>query len=443
MEKLIEVFNLGGLPTAPLDSFLELQEDFKKSDPDKLSKLQMLIITRGFKYAFKAWNDPEGKLWIIDAHQRRKALLALRKSGFVIPEIPYEPIFASDKKEAVEEIAAYNSEFATKNPDTLLFKKYNIDADTLERFNLGFEVKAIDFTPKPLFAQEYDSSDIEEDSVDFTIPSEDENDKLFTIPGDIWLLGNNRLMCGDCRSKSDVTALMNGQYADLIVTDPPYNVAYQGATEDELTIQNDSMENDLFATFLRQVFAVMFSILKPGGSYYIFHADSEGENFRASLRKAGFKLAQCCVWVKNSMVMGRQDYQWKHEPCLYGWKPGASHYWNSDRKQTTVWNFDKPQRNAIHPTMKPIALMAYPICNSSVSGQIVADFFSGSGSTLMACQQTDRICYAMEIDPRYVTASILRYCAMFPAQPIRLIRNGNLLTVEETASIMKRNNLKK
>lgn len=250
-------------------------------------------------------------------------------------------------------------------------------------------------------------------------------------------------MCGDCRSKSDVTALMNGQYADLIVTDPPYNVAYQGATEDELTIQNDSMENDLFATFLRQVFAVMFSILKPGGSYYIFHADSEGENFRASLRKAGFKLAQCCVWVKNSMVMGRQDYQWKHEPCLYGWKPGASHYWNSDRKQTTVWNFDKPQRNAIHPTMKPIALMAYPICNSSVSGQIVADFFSGSGSTLMACQQTDRICYAMEIDPRYVTASILRYCAMFPAQPIRLIRNGNLLTVEETASIMKRNNLKK
>lgn len=438
MEKLIEVFNLGGLPTAPLDSFLELQEDFKKSDPDKLSKLQMLIITRGFKYAFKAWKDSDGKLWIIDAHQRRKALLALRKSGFTIPEIPYEPIFAADKKEAVEEIAAYNSEFATKNPDTLLFKKYNIDTDTLSRFNLGYEVKTIDFgqAAVPLFGSEHESTDIHEDAIDFTVPTEDDANSIFAQPGDIWLLGKNRLMCGDCRSKSDVTALMDGQHADLLVTDPPYNVAYQGGTEEELTIQNDSMENDLFATFLKQVFAVMFSILKPGGSYYIFHADSEGENFRASLRKAGFKIAQCCVWVKNSMVMGRQDYQWQHEPCLYGWKPGAAHYWNSDRKQTTVWNFDKPQRNAIHPTMKPIALMAYPICNSSASSQIVADFFSGSGSTLMACQQTDRICHAMEIDPRYVSGTVHRYRSMFPEQPVRVIRSGELLTSEETSKII-------
>lgn len=439
MEKLIEVFNLGSLPTAPLDSFLELQEDFKKSDPDKLSKLQMLIITRGFKYAFKAWKDPDGKLWIIDAHQRRKALLALRKSGFTIPEIPYEPIFAADKKEAVEEIAAYNSEFATKNPDTLLFKKYDIDGDTMERFNLGYEVKAVDYSiATPLFAQEHESENVQEDVVDFSIPSENEDSpgSVFAQSGDIWLLGNTRLMCGDCRSKTDVSALMNGQYADLLVTDPPYNVAYQGATEDELTIQNDSMENDLFATFLRQVFTVMFSILKPGGAYYVFHADSEGENFRASLRKVGFKISQCCVWVKNSMVMGRQDYQWQHEPCLYGWKPGAGHFWNSDRKQTTVWNFDKPQRNAIHPTMKPIALMAYPICNSSLPGQIVADFFSGSGSTLLACQQTDRICYAMEIDPRYVSATVSRYRAMFPEQPVRLIRGGELMNTEETLKLI-------
>lgn len=439
MEKLIEVFNLSSLPTAPLDSFLELQEDFKKSDPDKLSKLQMLIITRGFKYAFKAWKDPDGKLWIIDAHQRRKALLALRKSGFTIPEIPYEPIFAADKKEAVEEIAAYNSEFATKNPDTLLFKKYDIDGDTMERFNLGYEVKAVDYSiATPLFAQEHESENVQEDVVDFSIPSENEDSpgSVFAQSGDIWLLGNTRLMCGDCRSKTDVSALMNGQYADLLVTDPPYNVAYQGATEDELTIQNDSMENDLFATFLRQVFTVMFSILKPGGAYYVFHADSEGENFRASLRKVGFKISQCCVWVKNSMVMGRQDYQWQHEPCLYGWKPGAGHFWNSDRKQTTVWNFDKPQRNAIHPTMKPIALMAYPICNSSLPGQIVADFFSGSGSTLLACQQTDRICCAMEIDPRYVSATVSRYRAMFPEQPVRLIRGGELMNTEETLKLI-------
>lgn len=399
----------------------------------------MLIITRGFKYAFKAWKDPDGKLWIIDAHQRRKALLALRKSGFTIPEIPYEPIFAADKKEAVEEIAAYNSEFATKNPDTLLFKKYDIDGDTMERFNLGYEVKAVDYSiATPLFAQEHESENVQEDVVDFSIPSENEDSpgSVFAQSGDIWLLGNTRLMCGDCRSKTDVSALMNGQYADLLVTDPPYNVAYQGATEDELTIQNDSMENDLFATFLRQVFTVMFSILKPGGAYYVFHADSEGENFRASLRKVGFKISQCCVWVKNSMVMGRQDYQWQHEPCLYGWKPGAGHFWNSDRKQTTVWNFDKPQRNAIHPTMKPIALMAYPICNSSLPGQIVADFFSGSGSTLLACQQTDRICCAMEIDPRYVSATVSRYRAMFPEQPVRLIRGGELMNTEETLKLI-------
>lgn len=437
MKKIIEVFNLGGLPTAPLDSFLELQEDFKKSDPDKLSKLQMLIITRGFKYAFKAWKDPDGKLWIIDAHQRRKALIALQKAGFTVPEIPYEPIFAIDKKEAVEEIAAYNSEFATKNPDTLLFKKYNIDSETLSRFNLGYEVTAINFQPSiPLFANQNETDNVQEDIVDFNLPESDDEKAVFVQSGDIWLLGNNRLMCGDCRSNKDISSLMDGQQADLAVTDPPYNVNYEGGTSDELTIQNDSMENDLFATFLRQVFSVLYSVLKPGGSYYIFHADSEGENFRVSLRKAGFKIAQCCIWVKNSMVMGRQDYQWQHEPCLYGWKPGAAHCWNSDRKQTTIWNFDKPTRNTLHPTMKPIALMAYPIGNSSKPGQIIVDIFSGSGSTLMACQQIDRICYAMEIDPRYVVASIHRYIAMFPEQSIGLIRKGKLLTPDETKAIM-------
>lgn len=437
MEKHIEIFNLGNLPTAPLDSFLELQEDFKTTDPDKLVKLQMLIITRGFKYAFKAWKDNEGKLWIIDAHQRRKALLALRSSGFIIPEIPYEPIYAANKKEAVEEIAAYNSEFATKNPDTLLFKKYQIDASTMERFNLGYEVQAVDYTIPDLpqvFQDTFNENDIREDETELVVP--DEKEASFVLPGDVWLLGNHRLMCGDCRLNGDVRVLMNNRQADLVVTDPPYNVSYEGATAEELTIQNDSWDNDSFAMFLKQVFSTMASCLKPGGSFYIFHADSEGENFRASLRKSGLKIAQCCVWVKNSMVIGRQDYQWQHEPCLYGWKPGAAHYWNSDRKQTTVWNFDKPQRNAIHPTMKPVALMAYPICNSSKPGEVVADFFSGSGSTLMACQQTDRICHAMEIDTRYVTATILRYKAMFPGQSVRLTRDGKTYSVEETLKVM-------
>ena len=307
----------------------------------------------------------------------------------------------------------------------------------MERFNLGYEVKSIDFAEtKPLFTQESESTEITEDGIDFIVPDEDNSDAVFAQTGDVWMLGNHRLMCGDCRSNGDVQKLMSGVYADLIVTDPPYNVAYTGGTDDELTIQNDSMDNDLFAVFLRQVFSVMHNILKPGGSYYIFHADSEGENFRAGLRKAGFKIAQCCIWVKNSMVMGRQDYQWQHEPCLYGWKLGASHFWNSDRKQTTVWNFDKPQRNAIHPTMKPIALVAYPIMNSSKPGQVVADFFSGSGSTIMACQQTDRIGHGMEIDPKYVTATVNRFRAMFPEQPISLLRGDELIPSEEISKII-------
>lgn len=243
-------------------------------------------------------------------------------------------------------------------------------------------------------------------------------------------------MCGDCRSKKDIVMLMNGQVADMILTDPPYNVNYEGGGDSKLTIQNDSMENDLFLRFLQSVFNVMFSIVKAGGSFYVFHADSEGENFRRAIREAGFKIAQCCIWVKDSLVMGRQDYQWQHEPCLYGWKPGAAHFWNSDRKQTTIWNFDKPKANRIHPTMKPIALMAYPITNSAKNGDIVVDVFSGSGSTIMACQQTDRIGYGMEIDPKYVSATVRRYMAMFPQQPVLLERDGNVLSEDYTKKII-------
>lgn len=436
MDNCIKVFNLGNLPTAPLDSFIELQEDFKKPDADKLSKLQMLIITRGFKYSFKVWKDPDGKLWIIDAHQRRKALLRLRSYGFRIPEIPYEEIQAFNKREAVEEIAAYNSEFAEKNPDTLLFTKYNINREDLSKFNLGYDVKLTDFSigGGKLFSSDTDIADIQEDTVD--IAPQDDEGELFVRPGDIFRLGHNRLMCGDCRAKKDVVALMNGRMADMILTDPPYNVNYEGGGESKLTIQNDSMENDLFLRFLQSVFNVMFSIVKPGGSFYVFHADSEGENFRRAVREAGFKIAQCCIWVKDTFVMGRQDYQWKHEPCLYGWKTGAAHFWNADRKQTTVWNFDKPKANRLHPTMKPIALMAYPITNSTKNGEIVVDLFSGSGSTIMACQQTDRIGYGLEIDPKYVAATVRRFMAMFPQQPVLLERDGDVLSEDETKKII-------
>ena len=411
--KTIEIYNLGNLPTAPLDDFHELQEDFKISDPDKLAKLQMLIITRGFKYAFKAWKDQDGKLWIIDAHQRKKALISLRKSGFEIPPIPYEPIFAADKKEAVEEIAAYNSEFGKKNPDTLLFEKYRIDSDTLDRFNLDFKPIAIETPSFDSVLSGFDNSEIKEDS-DETLNSLQSLTEPVTKPGDLYILGSHRLICGDCLQSADVAKLMNGRLADCTVTDPPYNVAYTGATEEELSIRNDSMSNDDFLVFIRQSFISMFNVMKEGAAIYVFHADGEGANFRIGFKQAGFKFAQCLIWVKNTFTIGRQDYQWQHEPILYGWKPGAAHTWLSDRKQSTVWNFDKPQRNGAHPTMKPIALMAYPIQSSCHPRGIVCDFFLGSGSTLLAAQQTDRICYGMEIDPRYCDVIVARFKAMFP-----------------------------
>lgn len=418
--KTIEIYNLGNLPTAPLDDFYELQEDFKITDSDKLAKLQMLILTRGFKYAFKAWKDPNGKLWIIDAHQRRKALIGLRKSGFYIPEIPYEPIYAADKKEAVEEIAAYNSEFGKKNPDTLLFEKYQIDTDTLERFNLDFKPIAITKSSFYSLLSDIENSGIQEDS-DESLTAVESITEPITRPGDLYILGEHRLLCGDCLQSNDVEKLMNGRKADCVVTDPPYNVSYTGYTKDELSIRNDSMTNDDFLVFIRQAFISMINSMKEGAPIYVFHADSEGANFRVAFKQAGFKFAQCLIWVKNTFTIGRQDYQWQHEPILYGWKPGSAHTWLSDRKQSTVWNFDKPQRNAAHPTMKPLALVAYPIQNGCPPRGIVTDFFVGSGSTILAAQQTDRVCYSMEIDPRYCDVIVDRFKSMFPNIEVKRI----------------------
>lgn len=237
--------------------------------------------------------------------------------------------------------------------------------------------------------------------------------------GDIWRLGNHRLMCGDSVSVDDVARLMDGYKADLIVTDPPYNVAYQGGTSDKLTIQNDSMSGEAFYRFLLDAYTAMFSVAKDGAGLYVFHADSEGMNFRKAMTDAGFKLAQCCIWVKQSLVMGRQDYHWQHEPVLYGWKPTGPHRWYSDRKQTTVWNFDRPSRNDVHPTMKPVALIEYPITNSSRGGDVVLDLFGGSGSTLIACEKTGRHSRLMELDPRYCDVIVKRW-QDFTGQQARL-----------------------
>lgn len=252
----------------------------------------------------------------------------------------------------------------------------------------------------------------------------------FTHSGDIWLLNGHRVMCGDSTKPDAVVALMNGQRADMSLTDPPYNVAYEGKTAEKKTIQNDDMSEEEFYSFLLSAHKNMYENMKDGAALYVFHSDSEGLNFRRAFAEAGFKLTQCCIWEKNSMVLGRQDYQWQHEPVLYGWKPTGSHQWYSDRCQTTIWHFDKPLRSEDHPTMKPIPLVAYPIQNSSRPGNLILDLFGGSGSTLMACEQTGRKCYMMEIDPLYCDVIVRRYIKATTDKKVQLIRDGTTLEFE-------------
>lgn len=229
----------------------------------------------------------------------------------------------------------------------------------------------------------------------------------FVEKGDLWTVGKHRLLCGDATSAEDIEKLMDGKRANLIVTDPPYGVSFKAS--DGLTIQNDSLKGEEFYQFLLSAFQNMASHLEPGGSAYVFHADTEGLNFRKAFIDAGFHLAGTCIWVKNSLVLGRSDYQWQHEPILYGFLQNGKHKWYSDRKQTTVWNFDKPKRNKDHPTSKPLDLLAYPIHNSSQENSIVLDTFGGSGSTMMACEQLGRICYMSELDEKYASVILRRY----------------------------------
>ena len=252
---------------------------------------------------------------------------------------------------------------------------------------------------------EFDSLE-EQEIIEDEVPEEVETRcKL----GDIWQLGNHRLMCGDSTSVADVQKLMDGEKADLLITDPPYNVAYEGKTKDKLTIQNDSLDDANFREFLKDAFFAADSVMKPGAVFYIWHADSEGYNFRGACRDVEWKVRQCLIWNKNVQVMGRQDYHWKHEPCLYGWKEGASHLWASDRKQTTVLDFDRPNRNGEHPTMKPVALFDYQIKNNTKGSDIVLDSFGGSGTTLIACEQNKRIARVMELDPKYCDVILQRW----------------------------------
>ena len=267
-----------------------------------------------------------------------------------------------------------------------------------------------------------DTSGVKDDDYDLSAALEK---AAFVKRGDIWTVGRHRLMCGDATSSEDVAALMDGKKANLIITDPPYNVAFESS--DGLSIKNDKMANDKFYEFLLSAFKNMAEHLEKGGSAYVFHADTEGLNFRKAFIDAGFHLSGCCIWVKNSLVLGRSDYQWQHEPVLYGFLQNGKHYWskNAGRSQTTIWNFDKPKKNKNHPTSKPLDLLAYPIGNSSQENAIVIDTFGGSGSTLMTCEQTNRICHTMELDEKYASVILRRYVEdTGDAEGVFVIRDG-------------------
>ncbi len=237
----------------------------------------------------------------------------------------------------------------------------------------------------------------------------EECEKPVTKRGDLWIMGGHRLLCGDARNVDDMARLMGGAKADLLLTDPPYNVDYVGKTKDALKIDNDRMSNADFRAFLLEAFTAARQSKKAGAAFYIWHADSNGYDFRGACMDAGWKVRQCLIWEKDILVLGRQDYQWQHEPCLYGWNEGAGHAWYSDRKQTTILRFDKPTRSKEHPTMKPVPLFGYLVQNSSKPGDIVLDPFSGSGTTVIAAEQLDRTAYVMELNERYCDVIVKRW----------------------------------
>lgn len=334
-----------------------------------------------------------GKYIIVGGNMRYRAMKELGHNE--------APVFIIPKETPIEKIKAYtildNNGFGEWDWD-LLANEW----ETFELDDWGVDLPAFDESTDD---EDGDEGNVAEDDFD-----EDKDDvEPRTNKGDIWVLGEHRLMCGDSTKASMIQELLSGEKVDLYITDPPYNVAYEGGTKDALTILNDEMDDDSFRDFLVNAFMAVDSVLKEGASFYIWHADSEGYNFRYAVKHCGWLMKQCLIWEKNAMVLGRQDYQWKHEPCLYGWKAGASHNWYSDRKQTTVLEFNKPNRIAEHPTMKPIELFAYQIQNSSRKGDIVLDSFGGSGTSIIACEQLNRKCYMMELDPHYCDVIVARW----------------------------------
>ena len=372
---------------------------------------------------------------------------SLREFGFINPVIidsDFNVIaghgrLMAAKEEGIEEVPCVLVDYLTeaqKKAYILADNRYAQDAGWDEEL-LRLEIEALEGMDFDVSLTGFDDQEIADLFADGESTGAEDDDfdlsdalekAAFVERGDVWQVGRHRLMCGDATSPEDVATLMDGKKANLIITDPPYNVAFESS--DGLSIKNDKMENEKFYEFLLAAFKNMAEHLEKGGSAYVFHADTEGLNFRKAFIDAGFHLSGCCIWVKNSLVLGRSDYQWQHEPVLYGFLQNGKHYWskNAGRSQTTIWNFDKPKKNKNHPTSKPLDLLAYPIGNSSQENAIVIDTFGGSGSTLMTCEQTNRICHTMELDEKYASVILRRYVEdTDDADNVYVIRNGEKL----------------
>lgn len=344
------------------------------------------------------WTNPilvDGDNGIIAGHGR---IMAAKKLGMA--EVPVIELAHLSKEQRKALIIADNKLALNSDWDTSLLA---IELKDLQ--DLGFDLNLTGFNGEEL-ANLLQPEQVDGLTDENEIPPVPEEPK--TKLGDIYQLGDHRLMCGDSTSIDSVETLTDG-LVDILVTDPPYNVDYTGKTKDALKIQNDSMDDSTFRQFLRDAFTAADAVMKPGAVFYIWHADSEGYNFRGACKDAGWQVRQCLIWQKDTMVMGRQDYHWKHEPCLYGWKDGAAHLWATDRKQTTLILCKRPTKNDLHPTMKPVELMEYQILNNTKGMDIVLDLFGGSGSTLMACEKTGRKARLMELDPKYCDVIVKRW----------------------------------
>lgn len=380
------------------------RKDLKPGDPE-YEKLKKSIETFGYVEPV-IWNKRTGN--IVGGHQRYKIL---KEQGASIIECVVVDMDEPEEKALNIALNKVSGEWDIPKLADLIGELNN---GVFDVSLTGFDAAEID----DLFSKVHDK-EIKED--DFNV-EEALKETPISKQGDVWLLGRHRLVCGDSTKAETYELLMEGNKANLVVTDLPYNVNYEGTAG---KIQNDNMSDKEFFEFLLKSFKNMYENMSDGAPIYVFHADKETVNFRTSFKEAGFFCHETCVWVKNTPVLGRCDYQYSHEPILYGWKPTSGHKFYADRKQRTTWNFDRPTKSELHPTMKPLNLIAYPIQNSSLTNSIVLEPFSGSASTLIACEQTDRICYAIEIEEKFVDVGVKRFILQVGAdKDVFLIRDG-------------------